>query len=207
MGLHQQQHRASRSPSASHPSHLIGDDHAKRRRIASGSSSKDQHSDPTVDFDKPPISPVVLGFNLANTDPGVRDTVRSALKMKEQQQLIIQQRRGGEGPSSAASTPPHPSSKIVAGGSDSPAGETAEKAMDVDAPPPSAPAVEVQSASPGIAPTGFSSGGLATRAQVGGRVKAGGLSIRTPTTADTPQVSLASLSFWLLQTTSSRLSR
>ncbi|KAL7417953.1 hypothetical protein BDY24DRAFT_437453 [Mrakia frigida] len=202
----QQQTGGSRSPSSSHPSVLNGgnnnvEDPAKRRRLVSGSNgppssaNKDQQhsSDPSVDFDKPPISPVVLGFNLSNTDPGVRDTVRSALRMKEQQQMIIQQRRGGEGHSSAASTPPQASTpKVPVGGGDVVVAEgggaaSIENEMDVDVKPEVAPAVEVQAASPALASGGFSSGGLATRTHEEGRAKAGGLSIFTPASVDAAQ--------------------
>lgn len=201
----QPQTRGSRSPSSSHPSVLNGgtnnvEDPAKRRRLVSSSNNKDSNhsSDPTVDFDKPPISPVVLGFNLSNTDPGVRDTVRSALRMKEQQQLIIQQRRGVEGSSSAASTPPQASAKVVPGGRDAVAGggesssSSKENGMDVEVKPAAAaaPDVEVQAASPALGSGGFSSGGLATRSHEEGRAKAGGLSILTPASKDAAKVGL-----------------
>lgn len=85
---------------------------------ASNSSLNSSNSIPThLQGLQPPVSPVVLGFQLAQSDPASHDTVQSALRMKEQQQSLIRQRHlqqesnktaGGASPSGPARLPEQP---------------------------------------------------------------------------------------------------
>ena len=106
---------------------------------------------------------------------------------------IIQQRRvTGDLPPSTTSTPTTATKTAAENESSAhappPSVPSQADAMDVDGPAAKetggAPSVAVQGSSPALGTGGFSSGGLATRSHDEGRQKAGGLSIKTPSSAE-----------------------